>query len=137
MTTAAAGGGGRFAAVGHPTAITPVAGGPATSPLHGGQPSPSPLMDGGDGERLLANGQSEPSAAGESCGFGLGRLPRSGATAATAEGANFGAAEAAANGEQGAEGVEAGAIVRLSRCVPPAQQRGGEQLESFRLLCQK
>ena len=67
-----------------------------------------------DGKRLSANGQPEPSAVGESCGFGLGRLPKSGATAATTEGAYFGDAEAAANGEQGAKGVEARAIVRLS-----------------------
>ena len=59
-----------------------------------------------DGKRLSANGQPEPSAVGESCGFGLGRLPRNGATAATAEEANFGAAEAAVNGEQGAKGGE-------------------------------
>ena len=63
-----------------------------------------PPTDDSDSKRLLANGQPEPSAAGESCGFGLGRLPKNGAPAATAEGANFGAAEAAANGEQGAEG---------------------------------
>ena len=51
---------------------------------------------------------------GRLAGFATGRLQRKGATAVTAEGAVFGAAEATANGEYGAEGVEGRVIGRLS-----------------------
>ena len=95
-----------------PAAMPPE--GAASAPSTGDSGQPSPPTDDGDGERLSANGQPAPSTTGGSCGFAIGRLRRRGATALTAEGSNFGAAEAATNGEYGAKGVEARAIIRLS-----------------------